>query len=76
MSGSGARVIYFRCFPRTTLKIHLCHVELRVEGCKLESGVVETAHTWERRGEGGTGDPYRLQWGGPWWLCQRPSDVG
>lgn len=33
-------------FPRTTLKIHLCQTELRAEGCKLESGVVETAHTW------------------------------
>lgn len=36
----------FHYFPRTTLKIHLCQTELRAEGCKLESGVVETAHTW------------------------------
>lgn len=64
MAGSGGQVIYFRCFPRTTLKICLRQIELRVEGCKLESGVVETAHTWERQGKGGTGDTYRLQWGG------------
>lgn len=46
VTSSGGQVIYFHCFPRTTLKIHLCEIELRVEGCKLESGVVETAHTW------------------------------
>jgi len=46
VTSSGGQAINFRCFPRTTLKIHLSQIELRVEGCKLESGVVETAHTW------------------------------
>lgn len=43
---AAVKQFIFHYFPRTTLKIHLCQTELRVEGCKLESGVVETAHTW------------------------------
>lgn len=46
VTSSSGQAISFRCSPRTTLKIYLCQIELRVEGCKLESGVVETAHTW------------------------------